>query len=94
MAHPGSAYAVSVLYTMVSRKRVVGGNVTGDIRLSPKAEAKVRERARASGKDLGAMVSELLESAVSEPMAEGTFFLLFVWVICWWMYRKRTFINI
>ena len=40
-----------------------------DICLSPTAEAKLRETARASGKDVNALASELLESAVVGPGA-------------------------
>ena len=28
------------------------------------------------------------------PMAEATSFLLFCWIVCWWMYRRKIFIKI
>jgi heparan-alpha-glucosaminide N-acetyltransferase len=32
--------------------------------------------------------------AVWAPMAEASVFLLFVWAVAWWMYRKKVFIRI
>ena len=31
---------------------------------------------------------------VFAPMADATVFLLFCWLVCWWMYRKKIFIKI
>jgi hypothetical protein len=28
------------------------------------------------------------------PMVEAFVFLMFTWVICWWMYRKKVFVRI
>ncbi|HSU68402.1 MAG TPA: hypothetical protein VLJ39_16100, partial [Tepidisphaeraceae bacterium] len=28
------------------------------------------------------------------PMAEATFFLIFCWLVCWWMYRRKIFVKI
>ena len=31
---------------------------------------------------------------VFRPVAEAGFFLVFCWLVCWWMYRKRVFVKI
>jgi predicted acyltransferase len=35
----------------------------------------------------------LVMGKIFSPMAEATFFLLLVWLVCWWAYRNKVFVK-
>jgi predicted acyltransferase len=69
---------------------VVGANSIAIYGLSMLLKSWVKESLT---RHFGATVYESFGKAWA-PMAEAGFFLIFCWVVCWWMYRKKIFVKI
>ena len=70
---------------------VVGMNSIAAYCISMLLKSWVRETVR---RHFGQEVYDIPFGKPYAPMVEAAVFLLFAWVVCWWMYRKKVFVRI
>ena len=70
---------------------VVGMNSIAAYCISMLLKSWVRETMR---RHLGQGFYEVPLGRLYAPMVEATVFLLFTWLVCWWMYRRKIFLRI